>query len=398
MIVSAVLTVLFFSKPSVFILPVSAAIWGLLLKYSYAVLKNTAQGRLSPPEINMETMFGDFGVVFKQIAIYVIVGVVFLWVAKTFGPIIGLFFLLLAILSLPAMIIVLATTSSLFHAINPMVFAVMALRIGWGYLLMYFFLSLLGAAPTFLARYFIAYLPAGSHLFLFTVAKSFYTLISYHLMGYVMFQYHGKIGYEIDSEDMESALQDKAAEPNPDKELLTRVDILIKEGRIDDAIALIKGETKGAITNLNLAERYYNLLKLKQLTPEMLSHGRVYLDLLAKAGNKDRLCEVYRECVAKDTAFSPHASAVFQVANSVGQAGNPKEAIAVYHRFIKENSGDPLVPKAYFLAANVMNEKLQNPRKAVRILNGLILKFPNHEIVPYAQQYLSKIAATSSPL
>jgi hypothetical protein len=55
------------------------------------------------------------------------------------------------------------------------------------------------------------------------------------------------------------------------------------------------------------------------------------------------------------------------------------------------------VPKAYFLAANVINERLQNPGKAAGILNALIKKFPNHEIIPYAQQYLSKITATSSP-
>lgn len=394
MIVLAILTVLFSPKPSIFTFLVNAAIWGVLLKYSYAALKSTAQGQLSPPKINMETISEDFGVVFKQIGIYIIVGIAFFWVAKTFGPIIGFLFLLFAILSIPAMIIVLATTSSLFHAINPMVFAVMAWRIGWGYLLMYLFLSLLGAAPAFLGRYFIAYLPAGSHLFLFTVAKSFYTIISYHLMGYVIFQYHEEIGYEVDLEEVELALQDTTTEPDVGSELLNRVDILIKEGRTDDAIALIRGERGGAIADLNLAERYYNLLKLKQLTPEMLTHGCVYLDLLAKTGHKDRLCEVYRECVSKDAAFSPNASAVFKIANSVGEAGNPKGTIEVYNRFIKGNPKSPLVPKAYFLAANVINERLQNPRKAVGILNGLIKKFPNHEIIPYAQQYLSKITAT----
>jgi tetratricopeptide (TPR) repeat protein len=394
MIVLAILTTLFSSRPGLFTLLVNVAIWGVLLKYSYAALKNTAQGQLSPPKINMETISEDFGVVFKQIGIYIIVGITFFWVAKTLGPIIGFAFLLFAILSIPAMIIVLATTSSLFHAINPMIFAVMAWRIGWGYLLMYLFLSLLGAAPAFLGRYFIAYLPAGSHLFLLTVAKSFYTIISYHLMGYVIFQYHEEIGYDVDVDEAELSLQDTATQPDAGSELLNRVDILIKEGRIDDAIALIRGETNGAITDLSLAERYYNLLKLRELTPEMLAHGNAYLALLAKSGHNDKLREVYGECISKDAAFSPNASAVFRIANSVGEAGNPKGAIEVYNRFIKGNPKNPLVPKAYFLAANVINERLQNPGKAAGILKGLIKKFPNHEIIPYAKQYLSKITAT----
>ncbi|MBA7692183.1 hypothetical protein ES703_100743 [subsurface metagenome] len=50
-----------------------------------------------------------------------------------------------------------------------------------------------------------------------------------------------------------------------------------------------------------------------------------------------------------------------------------------------------LIPKAYFLAANIINKRLQNPRKAAGILNSVIKAYPNHEIIPYVKRYLREI-------
>ena len=390
MIILSTATVLF-SGPGLFRTLIRVAIWGVLLKYSYAALKNTAHGNLSPPKINSETISDDFQVVFKQVGIYIAVGIAFGLVVGAAGPIIGLLFLGFAILSIPAMIIVLAATSSLLHAINPMVFARMAWRIGWGYLLMYLFLSFLGGAPAVLGRYVIAYLPAGSHLFLLTMAQTFYTIICYHLMGYVIFQYHEAIGYEVDFDEEELSGQDETIEEAAHHGILNSVDILIKEGKIDDAISLIRDETGGVISDLDLAERYYNLLKIKQQVPEMLKHGRTYIDLLAQAGHKERLCEVYSECVSKNAGFTASPSTLFKIASCVNEAGNPKGAIEAYNRFIKTHPKNPLIPKAYFLAANIINERLQNPRKAAGILNSVIKAYPNHEIIPYVKRYLREI-------
>lgn len=387
----AVASVLF-SGPGLIMMLIRFAIWAVILKYSFAALKSTANGKLIPPKVNLQTISDDFEVVFKQIGIYVIIGFAFFKVAQIAGIVVGLLFLSVAILSIPAMVIVLVATNSLLHAINPMIFARMAWRIGWGYLLMCIFLALLGAAPAVLGRYIIVFLPDILHGFLFTMAKSFYTIISYHLMGYVIFQYHEEIGYEVDLDEEEASLDKTTPEQNVENELLNKIDILVKEGKLDEAISLIKDETGGVISDLNLAERYFNLLKIKQLTPEMLKHGEVYLELLAKEDQRDKLCEVYLECISKKPELTISSSTTFKVASCLNEAGNPKGAIVAYNRFIKANPKNPLIPKAYFLAANVINEKLKNPRKAIGILKGLIKTYPNHEIVPYVQNYIKQMS------
>ncbi|UCB48417.1 MAG: hypothetical protein JSW56_14925 [Deltaproteobacteria bacterium] len=381
--------------PSLLSILIQIFIAGLFLKYAFTALKQTANGNFQPPKIDSKTLLEDFSIVFKQLGMFIIIGYAFYKVTQMAGMVIGLLFLGFAVLSIPAMIIVLVGTNSLLQAINPAMFVVMAWRIGWSYLLMYFFLMLLGAAPAVLGQYIVGYLPVKLHLFLLKLAQNYYALISYHLMGYVIFQYHEEIGYEVDFEEEEPLPEEITSGEIESDQLLNRVDMLIKEGKLDDAISLIRSENLGAITALGLAERYYNLLKLKEQTPDMLKNGKEYLDLLAKANQKGKLVEVYLECISKDPHFTPKPTTLLKAASYLNEAGKHKESLEAYSRFIKANPENPLVPKAYFLASNIFNEKLKNPGKATKILTNLIKKYPNHDIIPHVQRYLSEIKVAS---
>ena len=50
------------------------------------------------------------------------------------------------------------------------------------------------------------------------------------------------------------------------------------------------------------------------------------------------------------------------------------------------------MPKAYFQAAQALHNGLQQTAKAQKILAGLIKKFPNHDIVPYARDALRQMS------
>jgi tetratricopeptide (TPR) repeat protein len=380
-----------FSGPSLFSALMRFVTWAVVLKYSFAGLRSTAQGNMVPPKISSDTISAEFDIVFKQIGIYLIVGFVSFKVIQTAGILIGLAFLCFAALSIPAMIIVLAGTNSLVSAVNPMIFAPMAWRIGWSYLLMYFFLMLLAGGPAVLGQHIIAHLPAFLHGLLLQFAKSYYTIISYQLMGYIIFQYHEDIGYHVDMDDEAVSYQDETPVEAAQNETLNRVNVLVKEGKIDDAISVLRSERGRVASEIDLAERYYNLLKLKQLIPEMLQHAEAYLDLLANADRKDKLREVYSECASKNAGFTPGPVTLLKIASALNEAGKHKEAVNSYNRFVKANPKSPLIPKAYFLASNIINEKLNNPGKAAGILKALIKKYPDHEITPYAREYLTKI-------
>ena len=379
----------FFSGLGLFSMLIHFVAWGILIKYSYEALKTTARGDLTPPKIEAETISNDFHVIFKQFGIFIMIGIAFFWLGSKFGMLFGLLLLIFAILFIPSMIILLVTSNSFLNAINPVNFTILAFRIGRGYLLMYFFLLLLLLAPAALGHYIKGYLPSGLHLLLVCFAKNFYTIISYHLMGYVVLQYHQEIGYQVDYEDFKDPAAIEPGDKNPATEILNRVNPLITEGKLDEAITIIEEMTReDGISDLTLSERYFNLLKMKKRTSGLLKHCVTHLHLLAEENRKTEACEIYKLCLAKDNSFTPTSHALFRLAGWLNESGNSKEAITTYNRLAKAYPEDQLVPKAYFRAAQIFYDRFLDTSRAKRILTGLIKKYPDHKIVLQAKNYL----------
>jgi tetratricopeptide (TPR) repeat protein len=395
MLVLSIITALVV-RPGIIGLVAQIIIWGITFKYAYAILQNTAGGNLISPELNAQTLFENVNPVAKQVGIYVAIFLAGAFVFTHLGMLAGSLFVVAATLFLPAMIILLVTTESLIQAINPMMFVTLAFRIGWGYLLMYFFCSLLGSAPALLGQHVIQYLPPFLRLLLFTLIKIYYTFISYHLMGYVILQYHEDIGYRVDFDDFKDeeteSLQAEQDADTPEARLLRRVNQLIKDGDHEGASALIENETaQASIADPLLSERYYTLLKITGATEKMAAHGSNHLEHLVQAGKKDASVEVYRECLAAQPDFAPGAATLFKVGCWLNESGDDKAAIGAFNRLTKAHPQDPLVPKSYFRAAQIFNDRLMNPDKAKAILKGLIRKFPDHDIIPFVERYLTDL-------
>jgi TolA-binding protein len=381
------------TRPGIIGLLTTIAVWGVAFKYAYAILQSTARGDLTTPKLDSRTLSENFGPVVKQVGIYVAIFFVAGIVFAKLGAAGGAVYLILATLFLPAMIILLVTTGSLIQAVNPMMFVTLALRIGWGYLLMYFFYSILGGAPALLGRHVIQFLPPLLQVFLFTLIKIYYTFISYHLMGYVILQYHQDIGYEVDVEDFKDEETEKdqamAAADDPESRMLKRINQLIKEGNFEGAREVIENETGGqGIAGPLLSERYFTLLKMTGAKNRLMVHGRNHLDLLVHGNKKTEAMDVYVECLSRDPGFSPAAGALFKLGGWFNETGKSREAIGAFSKLTQAYPQDPLVPKSYFRAAQIFNDRLMNPEKAKKILNGLVKKYPDHDIIPFVQRYL----------
>ncbi|WP_372679784.1 tetratricopeptide repeat protein [Desulfosarcina sp.] len=384
------------TRPGIIGLLALVAVWGITFKYAYAILQSTAGGNLTPPALDAQTLFENFGPVVKQVGIYIAIIFAAGMMFTKLGVAVGVLFSILATVFLPAMIILLVTTESLIQAINPVMFVSLAVRIGWGYLLMYFFYSILGGAPALLGRQAIQYFPPIMHVFLFTLVKIYYTFISYHLMGYVILQYHQDIGYRVDFDDFKDDETETdravAAADDPHGRLLNRVHQLIKDGNHEGAIAEIESEMRGQmIADPLLSERYFTLLKMTGAKDKIGNHGLNHLDMLVRGDNKTQAVDVYLQCLTSDSEFSPKAGALFKVAGWLSETGRNKEAMSTYNKLTKAYPQDPLVPKSYFRAAQIFNDRLMNPEKAKRILTGLMKKYPEHDIIPFVERYLDQI-------
>ncbi len=384
----------FFSEPGFFNFLVLTLFALMILKYSFETLKSTASGDLKPPKISVQTVSADIGQVLKQVAIFVIIAVVEVKLVHAIGPLALQPIDFIISLFVPSMIMILVSSGSLLNAINPVAFVTLAFRIGWGYLLMFVFLYFLKQAPLLLSSFVLRFVPSGLHLSLVMFFIGFYTIIIYHLMGYVILQYHEQIGYQVDQDDFRDPTAEATAPPqiDPDAQVLNAINPLIQEGKLDEAIALIMEMTAvSGIKGINLADRYYTLLKMKKKIPEMLKHADNYLQLLMTENNRIKALKVYVECKKNKPDFLPDAAALFKLSGWLNEMGKSKEAIAIYRQLVKHYPEHQLVPKAFYRMAQIFHDRLMSPGHARKILTGVKKKYPQHEIIPHVENYLANL-------
>jgi hypothetical protein len=102
---------------------VNLLVWIVMTKYAYAALINTAQGSLRAPAITWSLVNENVLQVFKQYVVFAILGFLggFIFGWSVIG---GFAFTALIVACLPAIIMVLVATDSVFQAINPFLFVV----------------------------------------------------------------------------------------------------------------------------------------------------------------------------------------------------------------------------------------------------------------------------------
>lgn len=385
---------LVFSLPSIYFLIMRLVLFAVLVKYSFAVLRATARGNLSPPAAWGESATGDFGPVFKQFLIFVVVGAVAAYLAGRGGAALGQVFLIASIVFLPAMIIVLAATDSMLAALNPVLFGPLAFRVGQDYLLMAFFLTILFAGPNAL-RPLLAQVPGGSLLLLF--AFHYYMIIAYHLMGYVILLHHRDIGYEVRYDDFKDlAAPAGAGDKSPQQRLLARANVMIKEGAADDALTLILAKTRYEdMTDTGLALCFFNLVKLKKRADLLRDRGPELFRVFYAAKRRKEASDAYAAVAAADPSFSPGPDELFAVAGWLSESGRYAEALNAYSRFIKANPGHERLVAAYFTSARLLNERLGKPAKAREVLAWLEKKYPRHELAGQVRSYRAKISPSA---
>jgi tetratricopeptide (TPR) repeat protein len=403
MLVLSVLMALF-SSPGALSKVIELLLFGVLLKYCFAVLRQTAQGDMTPPRIDERTMSADLAVAAQYWLVYILLfaAVWACFAAFAREPVAGMYCpavagictvcLIVLPLILPALVMNLAKDGSLLEAINPRAVMRPALKIGKPYLAMCGFIAVLFLVPCALAYLIEPFVPAVAAALFRALASCYCFIIAHHLAGYVILQYRDALGYETGPEKQAAGPRAVPSRGDTGRDVLGSAEVLIREEKYLDALELISAETGGRFTDPELSGRYYHLLRLLNRHKEMIEHARAHLELLVKGGSMDTARNVYLECAAIEPSFNPRTPLLFRIAASLNEVGNNRAALEAYDRFIRSSPDDPMIPKAFFLAARIFSEKMLEQQRAAEILEKLISKYPDHEITPHACRYLRKMA------
>ncbi|MCC8538145.1 hypothetical protein ACDH70_20845 [Xanthomonas axonopodis pv. poinsettiicola] len=281
--------------PGILTLVVMGVLGMATYTYAFDILRHTADGQPDAPRLGYDSFDSA---VLRLILLAIALGIVIGVAAAIAGP----FGLTLAYLGtmllLPGMLISLAIDGSLRRALNPAVSIDMALRIGWPYLAAYGLLYVIqgsGTAAVFFALKFLPPLVREAAVMMTSIWALF---ASFHLMGYLVYQYHEELGYVPSGGVAHERI-------DPDQRLLDEADQYLRDGHSDEAFQALRGAVRSRAVSLAVHELYQRLLRQHHRNDELREHTRQYINRLLQEKQERRALALQREALDLDATFTP---------------------------------------------------------------------------------------------
>lgn len=369
-------------------------IWAVLalalFKYTYAVISYTAEGHLKPPPLAVAFTGSGFDIVILQFLVFVLMGALVAASAMLGGPILMLLALAFVVLALPASIMVLAMERSVGAAVNPLNLAVLISRIGSPYFLLYGYLILMTAASGAAQDFAVTHLPRAAAQPLAGFLNSTFTLMLFHMLGYLLFQYQEELGFASDIQD-----DDEDTLANQRRNRSTRfdadLDMNLKDGNYERVQALLTGALKQDRNNPVRLAQLYKLLTARNNTAELYRYHPRFMAWLAEQHDGEGLNRLLKQLLTKDPEFQlDDPELTLKCADTLYHSGYYRAALRLLQNFHKRFPDSDQLAPAYLLAARALANGLQQWDKARAFLQFIKKRCTNHPLHPQMDSWLEQ--------
>ncbi|MBI1422023.1 MAG: tetratricopeptide repeat protein [Gammaproteobacteria bacterium] len=378
-----------FSLPFVFV----------YLKYAQSVLEDTAHGHLKPTPLSSEKLTENGMIIVKMMLLFFAFSLIQFATLDLFGQFGKHIVQIILVFATPAAIMVLAMEDKLASAINPATVGSLMLRIGAPYLLLFALIYFLIQAKNFMIGMVSGVFSPALTIAFFEFFSMYFYLIVANMMGYLLYQHHEELGFSIDVE-VEVYPEKKKTKTSPVQEVspeLRAVEILIHEGKTEEAVRQLQGVIRNSPTDLEARER---LLKLLRLTGDMAAfreQGQSYISYLISDNKYAQAAKVYQGCIEFDKTFKPEkAGERVELGKLFRHNGQPKLAMAILNNLHKDFPNYDNVPQAYLMVAQMLCEQFNEDARAKQVLKFVLENYPSHPMTEAVRDYLKIVEDVSN--
>ena len=353
-----------------------AAFWVTGFKLGVEALVNTAHGRLEVFGGNDLMATDGQGLQQMLLVLVVALPIVVLDVWAGTGP--ALLALGVAVLFLPAAIILLAINRHLPNALNPVAWAGLIQRIGAPYFLVAAVLAGLVVVALVAQATFSALLPSdmgslpGGFVSLYTLVAGF------HLLGYLIYENHVVLGL-----DMSTAVPRAMFASPLEDDAVAEADALLRDGQAAAAANRIEQMFRGRGASDPVHDRYRQCVIAAGDTPRLVRHSRDYISRLLATSKDKRALAVLVETLAHDPAFRHELPD--DIARLVAQAartGQAQLAVTLAEDFERRFPGSERSQEVVLAAATLMADRLGQEAAAQARLLACARQNPGHPLAP----------------
>ncbi len=365
-------------------------VWAAFFKYAFEVLRWSANGRDTPPEISL-TVGDSIGT--YAVLLLILVEVLLVALGLWFGQIATLIIGIALMFAMPAMMMILALEEGPVRAINPLAWLLLGARLGRPYLILVGFFCAALIVQSLFAAAIGSELPGLIARPLVYVVVNYLMLANFHLIGIVIHAHATELGYTGHLE-----LSDEVPWTDPSRPILEAARGRAAGGDTHGAALLLREEIAAHPDSLPLHDEYRHWLRQDGDKVELATHGKQFIPVLLAQNQERRAIEIARECRLIDAAFTlDQPEAITHLAHAAADAGQTQVALGLIAGFHKRFRNHPDIARNYLLAAKLWAERMNKEMQARAMLQQIKLTLPNDPVIPQVDAYiafLDKIAAT----
>lgn len=319
---------------------------GAMMRYSFACLEQTANGKMSAPDITL-AYEGGVSLLFQLLILLVVMAATVFGVHALLGANMARLVGVLLVLGFPAIIILFALNQSLTAAINPFNILQLVLAIGLPYGV------LLGLMMVMMASVGVLHEVIGGVSFLDTFLQSmisnFYTVVAFHIMGYMIFQYQAELGFMVRADNDDDSGRTDQQRHN------ARIDIALKEAEYNKVVDLFAEANSKFPQEANYYFRCFEFLCNVHMPERLTRFAPHYFDFLLRSSRKDQVYPAFKRLLLVLPTFKPESARLRHLLAEQCQAsGDPRSALKLLNGLHKQAPDYPRLVPAYELMCEAL--------------------------------------------
>ena len=323
---------------------------GAFLKYCFSCMEHTALGLMVAPEVS-EVYDGGLDLIGKLLGIFVsIIGIILATYYFLGGALAGIVATIL-IVGLPAAMINFGMTDSVMTAVSPIATVRLMTTIGLAYGLLLALLMIMMVSVGLINGLIGEQYSMASNM-LQSMVSNYYLVVAFHLMGYMIFQYQGKLGFAA------GEMNDDVALPRSERDqLVALLEITLKEGDYDDLPGLYADALKRFPDDRELQEKAFRFLCATGNREHIDRQASMYLEYLVRNKRHDQLRSAFKMARQVNPAFIPASPiARYALAQASHEGGDFMTAVVLVNGMHKQYPDYPALVSAYELMLSSMQQ------------------------------------------
>ena len=317
-----------------------------MMMYSFTCLRETAKGNLKAP--GLEACFdGSIAPLFYVLIVigFLVFGVVIVFDYVGIGM--GILLSALGILAIPAIVIIIAVEERLIPALNPAGWVSVVRSTGTSYFVMLLFMIIMTSSVFALISIFGSQSNSFIGVFMQSLISNYYGVVTYYLMGYLVYQNQSALGYRVKNHQQNSKSRSDSERQKIELELL------IKAGDYGEAANVARKQLDKPTATLWDWSRGFSLACVSSSDEQAKTMFDLYSSKLERSDETEKLADAYMFIKRHWPEFivDDHNKRL-RVAKSLFETGKYASVINILHMFHQESKDNSLVTTALKLLSD----------------------------------------------